>query len=64
MQRGLTAAAILAFAAVTAFAEEGGSPANQPIGLKFKWIHFVLIALGLLWLFGKQLPPVFRRIAD
>jgi F-type H+-transporting ATPase subunit b len=64
LQRGLTAAAILAFTAVTAFAEEGGSPANQPIGLKFKWIHFVMIALGLLWLFGKVLPPIFRGNAE
>jgi F-type H+-transporting ATPase subunit b len=64
LQRGLTAAAILAFTAMTAFAEEGGSPANQPIGLKFKWIHFVMIALGLLWLFGKVLPPIFRGNAE
>jgi F-type H+-transporting ATPase subunit b len=64
LQRGLPAAAILAFTAVIAFAEEGGSPANQPIGLKFKWIHFVIIALGLLWLFGKLLPPIFRRNAE
>jgi F-type H+-transporting ATPase subunit b len=64
LKRGLTAAAILSFTAVLAFAEEGGSPANQPIGLKFKWIHFVIIALGLLWLFGKLLPPIFRRNAQ
>lgn len=64
LQRGLTAAVVLAFTAVIAFAEEGGSPANQPIGLKFKWIHFVMIALGLLWLFGKLLPPIFRRKAE
>jgi F-type H+-transporting ATPase subunit b len=62
-KRGLLLAAILAFTAMIALAE-GESPANQPIGLKFKWIHFVLIALGVLWLFGKVLPPMFRRNAE
>ncbi|HKM68156.1 MAG TPA: hypothetical protein VJX70_13390 [Candidatus Acidoferrum sp.] len=45
-------------------AEEGGSPAEQPIGMTFKWIHFVILAVVAYWLFGKVLPPFFRRKAD
>ncbi len=45
-------------------AEEGGSPVEQPIGLTFKWIHFVILAVIAYWLFGKVLPPFFRRNAD
>jgi F0F1-type ATP synthase membrane subunit b/b' len=53
------------FAALAAFAaEEGGSPANQPIGTTFKWIHFVILAGLAYWLFSKVLPPVFKRNAE
>jgi F0F1-type ATP synthase membrane subunit b/b' len=45
-------------------AEEGGNAAEQPVGLTFKWIHFVIIAIILVWLFGKALPPVFRSNAE
>jgi F-type H+-transporting ATPase subunit b len=53
------------FSAATAFgAEEGGSPAEQPIVMAFKWIHFAIVAGLVYWVFGKLLPPVFRRNAD
>ena len=45
-------------------AEEGGSPAEQPIGMVFKWIHFAIVAGLVYWLLAKYLPPVFRRNAD
>jgi F-type H+-transporting ATPase subunit b len=45
-------------------AEGGGSPAEGPIGGIFKWIHFVILAGLLYWLFSKVLPPTFRRNAD
>jgi len=45
-------------------AEEGGSPAEQKTGMTFKWIHFVILAVLLYWVFGKKLPPWFRRNAD
>jgi F-type H+-transporting ATPase subunit b len=45
-------------------AAEGGSPAEQPIGITFKWIHFVILALIFLWLFAKILPPMFGKNAD
>jgi F0F1-type ATP synthase membrane subunit b/b' len=57
-------AAVLALAMVMRAAEEGGSPAEQPIGNVFKWIHFVILAIVAYWLFKKVLPPVFRHNAD
>jgi F-type H+-transporting ATPase subunit b len=53
------------FSAATVFgAEEGGSPAEQPIMMVFKWVHFAIVAGLVYWVFGKLLPPVFRRNAD
>ena len=64
LKRGLAMAAVLVFTAVVTLAEAGGSPANEPIGLKFKWIHFVIIVALVLWLVGKVLPPAFKRNAE
>ena len=65
MLRGVVAPAmLLAFAALARAAEEGGSPAEQPVGTAFKWIHFAIVAIVLYWLFTKVLPPIFRRNAD
>ncbi len=51
--------------AMSASGTEGGSnPAEQSIGMTFKWIHFVILAVLLYWAFGKALPPAFRRKAD
>lgn len=53
------------FAVLTVHAaEEGGSGAQEHANEIFKWINFVLVAGGLFWLFGKVLPPKFRRNAD
>jgi F-type H+-transporting ATPase subunit b len=52
------------FAVVSAHAAEGGSEANAHANELFKWINFALVALGLLWLFGKVLPPIFRKRSD
>src|SRR5258708_34110223 len=53
------------FAAAAAFgAEEGGSSAEHSSELIFKWIHFAILAGLLYWVFGKLLPPMFRRSAD
>jgi F-type H+-transporting ATPase subunit b len=30
----------------------------------FKWINFVIVALALMWVFGKRLPPFFRSNAE
>jgi F-type H+-transporting ATPase subunit b len=53
------------FSAATAFgAEEGGSSAEHSSEMLFKWIHFAILAGLLYWVFGKLLPPTFRRGAD
>lgn len=53
------------FLAISTFgAEEGGNVAEQPVGMIFKWLHFVIVAVLAYWVFGKLLPPVFRRRAD
>ena len=52
------------FAAVSVHAAEGGSDANAHANELFKWINFALVALGLIWLFGKLLPPIFRKRSD
>jgi F-type H+-transporting ATPase subunit b len=51
-------------AAPTFAAEEGGSPAEHSAEMIFKWIHFAILAGVLYWVFGKLLPPMFRRNAD
>jgi F0F1-type ATP synthase membrane subunit b/b' len=51
-------------AIATRAAEEGGNPAEEPVGMTFKWIHFVIVAIILVWVFGKLLPPVFHKNAE
>ncbi len=34
------------------------------MGTIFKWIHFVILAGLGYWVFGKLLPPVFRKKDD
>ena len=51
-------------AAATFAAEEGGSSGERSSEMIFKWIHFVILAGLLYWVFGKLLPPMFRRNAD
>jgi F-type H+-transporting ATPase subunit b len=53
------------FAALTVHAaQEGGNAAQERANEIFKWINFALLAAGLIWLFGKVLPPTFRKNAD
>jgi F-type H+-transporting ATPase subunit b len=62
---GLVVCALGLFSAALALgAEEGGSPAEKSIGMVFKWIHFAIVAGLVYWVFGKLLPPMFRRNAD
>jgi F-type H+-transporting ATPase subunit b len=61
----LVVCALGLFSAAASFgAEEGGNPAEHSAGTIFKWIHFVILAGLLYWVFGKLLPPKFRRNAD
>jgi F-type H+-transporting ATPase subunit b len=53
------------FAVLTVHAaEEGGNAAQERANEIFKWINFVLVAGGLIWLCGKVLPSKFRGNAD
>ena len=45
-------------------AEEGGNAATERATEIFKWINFAIVAGLIVWIFGKLLPPVFRRHAD
>ena len=45
-------------------AEEGGNAATERATEIFKWINFAIVAGLIVWIFGKLLPPVFRRNAD
>ena len=57
--------ALSLFSAAAVFgAEEGGSSAEHSSEMIFKWIHFAILAGLLYWVFGKLLPPMFRRNAD
>ncbi|MGB7845754.1 MAG: ATP synthase F0 subunit B [Candidatus Acidiferrum sp.] len=63
--RGMLAPAMaLAFATLARSAEEGGSPAEQPVGTVFKWIHFVILAVLLVYVVRVYGRPYFRRQAD
>jgi len=61
----LVVCALCLFSGAAAFgAEEGGSSVAQSTEMIFKWIHFAIVAGLVYWVFGKLLPPVFRRNAD
>jgi F-type H+-transporting ATPase subunit b len=64
MQIFATVLFALLFALSVHAAEEGGNAAQERANEIFKWINFALLAAGLLWLFGKVLPPKFRANAD
>jgi F-type H+-transporting ATPase subunit b len=55
---------LLCTAVAASAAEQGESHAEQIVGIIFKWIHFVIVAGLVYWVFAKVLPPVFRRNAD
>jgi F-type H+-transporting ATPase subunit b len=45
-------------------APEAVDPAKEHANELFKWINFAIVAVVLLWLFGKVLPPKFRANAE
>lgn len=49
---------------VAALAAEEGEHGGNNLQTLFKWIHFAVLAVLVFWVFGKLLPPVFRRRAD
>src|SRR5437879_2289468 len=53
------------FAAASAHAaEEGSNAAVERAAEIFKWINFAIVAGVIVWLFGKVLPPMFRKNAE
>ena len=60
----ISAVFAMLFMVVSAHAAEGGSEATAHANELFKWINFALVALGLVWVFGKLLPPIFRKRSD
>jgi F-type H+-transporting ATPase subunit b len=56
---------VLFFAVVGAnAAEEGGNAATERATEIFKWINCAIVAGVIVWVFGKLLPPVFRKKAE
>ncbi len=45
-------------------AEEGGNAATERATEIFRWINFAILAGVIVWVFGKLLPPVFRKRAE
>jgi len=55
--------ALLLFAAAASAAEQGAAQSGAPTEL-FKWINFAIVAIALIWVFAKKLPPVYRSNAE
>jgi len=56
---------VVFFAAVSVqAAEESGNAAAERATEIFKWINFAIVAGVIVWVFGKLLPPVFRKKAE
>ena len=51
-------------AASVSAAEEGGKDATERANELFKWINFAIVAVALVWVFARALPPKFRQNAD
>ena len=65
MYNSLFVCALGLFSAAAAIAaEEGGSSAEHSSEMIFRWIHFAILAGLFYWVFGKLMPPAFRRNAD
>ncbi len=60
----VVSAIFLTFAAMSLAAVESESPAERSAEGVFKWIHFAIVVLALIWLVTKVLPPFVRRHAD
>jgi F0F1-type ATP synthase membrane subunit b/b' len=59
----LSVCALFFFCASIASAEETANSAEHATEL-FKWINFAIVAIVILWVFGKVLPSKFRANAE
>jgi F-type H+-transporting ATPase subunit b len=64
MHASIVAVASLLVAGFARAAEEGNSTDHVMSMDAFKWVHFLIVAAFLYWLFAKVLPQTFRRNAD
>jgi F-type H+-transporting ATPase subunit b len=55
---------ILLFAVASARAAEQAGDATAKATELFKWINFAIVLAALIWVFGKLLPPKFRKNAE
>jgi F-type H+-transporting ATPase subunit b len=63
--RVASALTVLFCAAISAHAtEEGGNASPEHATEIFKWINFAIVAMVILWVFGKLLPSKFRTNAE
>jgi F0F1-type ATP synthase membrane subunit b/b' len=53
LQRWITSAIVLAFTTGSLAAAEGANPAEKSAEAVFKWIHFAILVVVLIWLFKK-----------
>ncbi len=61
---GTSALVFFLCGASNAHAAEEAAAATERASEIFKWINFAIVAGVVLWLFGKVLPPIFRKNAD
>ncbi len=61
---GTSVLVIFLCGALSAHAAEESAAAAERASEIFKWINFAIVAGLVLWLFGKVLPPIFRKNAE
>ena len=65
LRSALVGGLALLCAVMSGAAEEGGSSAAHVMSSgAFKWVHFVIVAIALYWVFAKALPPKFLQNAE
>jgi F-type H+-transporting ATPase subunit b len=61
---GTSVLVVLLCGALNARAAEESATAAVRASEFFKWINFAIVAGLIVWVFGKVLPPIFRKNAD
>ena len=61
---GTSVLAVFLCGALNAHAAEEGAATAERASEIFKWINFAIVAGLILWVFGKKLPPIFRKNAE
>ena len=61
---GVLFVALCGAGAVRAEEDANNNAKTETVQEVFKWINFAIVAGGVIWLFGKVLPPKFRGNAE